>query len=164
MKINNNSNSDWLTTLYGGQRLLTQSDTGMPEQVDLKLLRLHSGKSTSHHFHLHRKSWFYVLSGQVQATSRFNHWQQQLTPGDLLTLDAGEDHFFTNIGATEAQILEIGSPGHMSRDKIPFSAPGRQCPVPPGRFWRHDQPCKSLIAEVLSRETASHCHVSGVDA
>ncbi|MBF0140670.1 MAG: cupin domain-containing protein [Magnetococcales bacterium] len=162
-----NSHPEWLVTPYGQQRPLTPPGATACAATDIKILKIEPGKATSHHFHLLRQSWFYLLSGSVRATSHFHHWQQELQVGDLLALQAGEDHFFLNTGATVAEILEIGTPGHKADDKISLSSPVGPCPVPPGRFWSREarqQRPGLLLANLCTPESACLSQEMGVDA
>ncbi|MBF0145384.1 MAG: cupin domain-containing protein [Magnetococcales bacterium] len=169
MKHQKHSSAPWTATAYGQQRILSQvpgADGHEPDRTDLKILRIEPGKSTSHHFHLLRRSWFYVLSGSLRVSSSFEGWFAVLAEGDSLELDPGEDHFFVNIGMTDALVLEVGSPGHLPHDKIAFSAPGNLCSVVPGRFWREGGGRRRRLkaSGVETFETACHCHSMGVDA
>lgn len=161
------SHPEWLATPYGQQRNLSQrTDTEgkEPDKADVKLLVIQPGKSTSHHFHLLRKSWFFVIGGALRVSCVFENWQLELATGDSLELDPGEDHFFLNIGTSDAQILEVGSPGHLSHDKISVQAPGITRAAPPGKFWRAGSGLRLKIDGVISMEAAWHCQAIGVDA
>lgn len=165
VKVQKNFHPEWLATPYGQQRSLTHPDAPACPPTDIKLLRIQPGKATSHHFHLLRQSWFYLLSGCVRATSHFYHWQEEMQSGDFLALQAGEDHFFLNIGSTVAEVLEIGTPGHKADDKIAVSSPGMPCPVAPGRFWsRARQRPGVMLMGVHTPESACLSHELGVDA
>ncbi|MBF8273403.1 MAG: Cupin 2 protein [Magnetococcales bacterium] len=135
-----------------------------PERADLKLLLIQPGKATSHHFHLLRKSWFYVLSGTLRVSSSFDCWQQVLETGDALELDPGEDHTFLNTGTIDAQVLEVGSPGHLPHDKISFKAQDVVRASPPGRFWQRNGGFRLKAGGVDALEMACLCHNSEVDA
>ncbi|MBF0110666.1 MAG: cupin domain-containing protein [Magnetococcales bacterium] len=159
----------WSATAYGQQRLLSSGggpDGSEPDRTDLKILRVQPGKATSHHFHLLRKSWFYILSGSLEVTCRFDDWSVVVTTGDFLELEPGEDHSFFNRGDSDALVLEVGSPGHMPEDKISFSAKDRICSVSAGRYWdeRKDRSLKIKIGGVESLDAACLCHELGVDA
>jgi len=159
------SHPDWFATPYGQQRSLSQGAAAKgSDRADVKLLVIKPGKSTSHHFHLLRKSWFYVMDGVLRVSSVFENWQLELVTGDMLELDPGEDHCFLNIGTADAQVLEMGSPGHMPHDKISVQAAGTTRSAPFGKFWRADSTLCLKIGGVSSMEAACHCQSAGVDA
>lgn len=165
MKHFKQSHPDWFATPYGQQRNFSQkAQTQGSDRADVKLLVITPGKSTSHHFHLLRKSWFYVIDGHLRVSSAFENWQLDLTTGDLLELDPGEDHCFLNMGAADAQVLEVGSPGHIPHDKISVQATGVTRSAPPGKFWRTDSRLRLKVSGVFSMEAACHCQTVGVDA
>lgn len=167
MKYSKNTLDHYGPSAYGQIRTLVKNSDQSekePEKADLKILMIQPGKSTSHHFHLLRKSWFFVLAGTLRVTSFFDKWQLVLETGDTLELDPGEDHFIKNIGTVDAEVLEVGTPGHIPHDKIPYPSPGIVRTSPPGRFWRGEVKHRIKICDVHSFETACHCHEVGVDA
>jgi phosphoribosylanthranilate isomerase len=154
---------------YGTLKLFCGNTKGYMQtnKADFKALLIRPGKSTSHHFHLARESIFHILQGEVRIQSVRANFDHVCTEGDTVIVEPGEDHVLSNVGGSEAVVLEIESPPHASSDKIPWQGvrQGARVPErPTGRFWRQGPNVKIKICGVRNLETALECERLGVDA
>jgi phosphoribosylanthranilate isomerase len=169
MKVQNIRDAHVYSREYGDLQLLCGNTTSemRTQHADLKIIRIRPGLQTSHHFHLERESIFHITAGQIVVTSVRYELSRQLTAGDTVVLEPGEDHVFRNVGATDAVMFEIESPPHSSADKILWEKDTGNIRITPklsSRFWNFDERVKLKICGVKTLDAALECFAIGVDA
>lgn len=154
---------------YGDLQLLCgpKQSCMATRKADLKVLRIRPGQRTSHHFHMERESIFYVASGNVIIRSQNSNQQLELSPGDSVVVDPGEDHELENAGQEDALVWEIESPPHSGIDRIEVGDARGNAEIDArteGRFWQNDGATKVKICGIKSLDAAIECLRLGVDA
>ena len=119
---------------YGAMRLIVgpRAAEAPSSTIDLKVLELEPGASTSRHYHRRSESVFCVLEGEVEVESRT---RRRMPVGAVAVVPAGDLHQVHNVGAQRCRVLEIMSPP-FSKDDYLFDVDGSPPSVASGATVR----------------------------
>ena len=88
------------------------------KQVDLHLNTIKAGSAPGP-YHLHRQveNVYYILDGDVVI--RIDGEDHPVAPGDAVFIPPGVPHSATNVGQTDARLLEIYAPVDVDFEEVP---------------------------------------------
>ncbi|MBA3975784.1 MAG: hypothetical protein C0504_16385 [Candidatus Solibacter sp.] len=166
MQIKRASTHEHYERLYGTIELLAAGTSNAAKtcNVDLKVIVVLPGRSTSQHVHLRTESILFVEAGPIVLESSLAGQKTVLEAGDIVVVDVAEDHRLVNEGLATARVFEIQSPGYKKTDTVPLSSALRRVELPTGRFWSPGNQVKLKVCGVRTLEVAYACHELGVDA
>ncbi len=153
---------------YGTLKLLCGNTDGRmgTKTMDLKIITVRGGESTSHHYHLERLSIFHFISGEGLMISDHTETQRLVQAGTTVIVEPGEDHLITNTCDHDLIFIESEGPSHSSSDKISFSdLLGVEIPERgTGRFWNDSIYPRIKICGIKNLDSMIECVRLGVDA
>jgi mannose-6-phosphate isomerase-like protein (cupin superfamily) len=104
---------------YGIMRMLA-GGTNLPTgKVDLRILEIRPGESTTKHFHRLSESIFYITSGQFKMkVGDVDITETDLGAGDIVVIEPDEIHQLSNVGDQMGFVIETMAPPFSKRDII----------------------------------------------
>jgi mannose-6-phosphate isomerase-like protein (cupin superfamily) len=88
------------------------------DHVDLHVNRILAGSARGpYHLHLDGENVYLVLSGAIRV--RIAGVDHDLGPGDAAFIPAGVPHSASNLGAVEAELIEINAPAEPGFVEVP---------------------------------------------
>src|SRR5437016_11227819 len=102
---------------YGAMRLIVgpRAVEAPSATIDLKVLELEPGTSTSRHYHRRSETIFCVLEGDVEIES---DTRRAAPVGSVAVVPAGDRHQVHNVGTQRCRVLEIMSPPFSKDDYL----------------------------------------------
>ena len=102
---------------YGAMRLVVgpRAVEAPSSTIDLKVLELEPGTSTSRHYHRRSETIFCVLEGDVEIESGA---RLAAPVGTVVVVPAGDRHQVHNVGTQRCRVLEIMSPPFSKDDYL----------------------------------------------